>query len=142
MLKPEIRPEDGIKYYSHLLCYVDDILCIHHNADVVLEWLHKSLPLKLGFDRPGIYLGATLHKTRLHNEVWAWAMSPIKYVQEAVRNHASHLAANYGGKFRIPKKMENPNKMGYDPESDTSLNLDPDTTSFYLTIIGLQRWMI
>ena len=24
-LKPEIRPNDGVKYYSYLLCYVDDI---------------------------------------------------------------------------------------------------------------------
>ena len=35
--KPEIRPEDGIKYYSYSLCYIDDLLCIHHNADSVLE---------------------------------------------------------------------------------------------------------
>ena len=36
-LKPEIRLEDGVKYYSDILCYVDDILCIHHSADSVLE---------------------------------------------------------------------------------------------------------
>ena len=36
-LKPEIRPDDGVKYYSYLLCCVDDILCIHHNADSMLE---------------------------------------------------------------------------------------------------------
>ena len=36
-LEPEVRPEDGVKYYSYILCYVDDILCIHHNADSVLE---------------------------------------------------------------------------------------------------------
>ena len=40
-LVPEIRPKDGVKYYSYLLCYVDDILCIHHNANAMLEWLHK-----------------------------------------------------------------------------------------------------
>ena len=32
-LKPEIRPEDRSQCYSSILCYVDDILCIHHNAD-------------------------------------------------------------------------------------------------------------
>ena len=32
------------------------------------------------FGNPDIYLGAKLCKTRLHNEVWAWAMSPVKYV--------------------------------------------------------------
>ena len=83
-LKPEIRPEDGVQYYSYLLCYVDDILCIHQNADAVLEWLHKSLPLKPGFGNLDMYFGAKLHKTRLHNGKWAWAISPFKYIQEAV----------------------------------------------------------
>ena len=64
-------------------------------------------------------------------------MSPIKYVQEAVRNCAGHLAANYSGKFRLPKKTENPLKMGYDPELDTSSMLDPDAASYYLAIIGI-----
>ena len=51
-LKPEIRSEEGV-------CFVDDILCIHHNADAMPEWLHK----------PDMYLGAKLHKSRLHNQV-------------------------------------------------------------------------
>ena len=48
-LKPEIKPEDGVQYYYYLLCYVGDILCIHHNTDNMLEQLHKSFPLKLEF---------------------------------------------------------------------------------------------
>ena len=77
-------------------------------------------PLKLGYDKPDMYLGAKLCKTRLHNGVWAWAISLVKYVQEAVRNGTVHLAANYGGRFSLPKKEENPFKMGYDSELDTS----------------------
>ena len=68
-LKPEIRSEDGVKCYSYLLCYVDDILCIHHNANSMLEWLHKSFLLKPGFGNPDMYLGAKLQKTRLHHGV-------------------------------------------------------------------------
>ena len=139
LLKPEIRPDDGVKYFSSLTCYVGDILCIHHNADDVLEWLHMYLPLKLGFGSPNMYLGAKLCKARLHHGVWTWAMSPIKYVQEAVRNCTVHLSFNYGGKYRMPKKAENPFKMGYDPELGTSPELDPDAASYYLTIIGILR---
>ena len=62
-------------------------------------------------------------------------MSPVTYVQEAVRNCKVHLAANYGGRFRLPKKAENPFKMGYDPKLDTSPELDPDSVSYYLTIL-------
>ena len=36
-LKLEIKAEDGVKYYSYLLCYIDVILYIHHNADSMLE---------------------------------------------------------------------------------------------------------
>ena len=79
-LKPEIRPEDEVKYYSYLLCYIDDILYIHHNTEAMLDGLHKSFPLKLALGNPDVYLGAMLPKTRLHNGVWAWAISPAKYV--------------------------------------------------------------
>ena len=41
----------------------------------------------------------------------------------------------------MPKKAENPFKMGYDPELDTSQELDPDAASYYLTIIGILRWI-
>ena len=32
--------------------------------------------------------------------------------------------------------------MGYDPELDTNPKLDPDAASYYVTIIGILRWMI
>ena len=104
--KPEIRPEDGVKYYSYLLCYVDDILCIHHNADSMLERLDKSFLLKLGSGNQDMYLGAKLHKTSLHNGVWAWAMSPTNYVCEAVRNCTVYLSTNYASKYRMLKKAK------------------------------------
>ena len=69
-------------------------------------------------------------------------MSPVKYIQEAVGNCAVHLAFNYNDRFRLPQEAENPFKMGYDPELDTSPHLDPDAASCHLTIIGILRWMI
>ena len=33
-------------------------------------------------------------------------------------------------------------KMSYDPELDTSPELDSDAVSYYLIIIGIPRWMI
>ena len=86
-----------------------------------------------------MYLGLKLHKTRLFNGVWAWAKSPFKYVHEAVKNYTAHLSTNYGGKYRMLKKAENPFKMGYNPELDTSHELNPKTASYYLTIISILR---
>ena len=42
----------------------------------------------------------------------------------------------------MPKMAENTFKMGYDPELDTSPDLDPYAALYYLTIIGVLRWMI
>ena len=64
-------------------------------------------------------------------------MSPVKYVQEAVRSCASQLAANGGSKFELPKNAQNPNKLGYDPVLDTSPNLDLEAASYYLTRIDI-----
>ena len=66
----------------------------------------------------------------------------MEYGHGLVRNCIAHLLSNYGGKYRMPKKAENPFKMGYDPELDTSPELDPDAVSYYLTTIGVLKWMI
>ena len=42
----------------------------------------------------------------------------------------------------MTKKAENLFKMGCFPEMDTSQESDPDTASYYLTIIGVIKWMI
>ena len=70
-LKLEIRPKNGVQYYSYLLCYVNDILFIHDNAQAVLQWLHKYLTLKSGLGKTYVDLNAKLHKTGLNNGVWA-----------------------------------------------------------------------
>ena len=36
----------------------------------------------------------------------------------------------------MPKKAESPFKMGYDPELDTSPELDSDTVSYFLTLLA------
>ena len=69
-------------------------------------------------------------------------MNPAKYVHEVVRNCKVHLSTKYGGKYKMPKKAENPFKMGYDSEYDISPELDPDAASYYLTIISMLRLMI
>ena len=48
-------------------------------------------------------------------------MSPVKYVQEAVKICTAHLAAIYGSEFRLLWRAENPFKMSCDPELNTSI---------------------
>ena len=54
-MKLERRPEDGFKYYSYILCYMHDILCIHHDK------LNEYVPLKpSSVGSPDMYLGTKL----------------------------------------------------------------------------------
>ena len=46
--KPETRPWDKSKSHSYILKYEDDILCIHHDPDDVLNKLNCHAPLKPG----------------------------------------------------------------------------------------------
>jgi hypothetical protein len=79
------------------------------------------LPLKpTSVDDPDVYLGAKLRNVRLENGVYAWALSPSKYVSQAVANCVDHLDKNFDGKYKLPAKAENPFPTIYDPTSDTS----------------------
>jgi len=80
-MKAMTRPDDNVRYYAYILCYVDDILSIHHDPMSVMNEINGYLPLKPNsVGDPDIYLGAKLKQTRLPNSVWAWGLSPSKYV--------------------------------------------------------------
>ena len=83
---------DGDKYYAYILCYVDDVLVIHHDAMAQLDKIDKYFKLKSGsmWD-PEMYLGAELKEHETENGVWCWTMSPSKYVREAAKNCDTHL---------------------------------------------------
>jgi len=47
-MKPVVRPDDGFKYFAYILLYVDDCLCIHHDAVTVWQGLNKFFQMKPG----------------------------------------------------------------------------------------------
>jgi hypothetical protein len=101
--KAETRPADNFRYYAYILCYVDDILCVHHNPMSVLNLINGHMPLKPSLvGDPDIYLGAKLKMTRLDNGIWAWRLSPSKYVAQAVKNCAKHLTDKLHNCFCLP----------------------------------------
>ena len=91
-MKPEFRPQDKLEYYSYILCYVDNFLCIHHNPEDVLNKLNGYMLLKPdSVMSPNMYLGTKLKCMQLCNGIWAWPMSPSKYVLEAVRIYEEYV---------------------------------------------------
>ena len=142
-LKAVTRPEDNVRYYAYILCYVDDILCIHHNPMSVMNKINGYLPLKpISCGHPDIYLGAKLKLTQLPNRVMAWELSPSKYLVQAVKNCQLHLADKLNGKYSIPARANNPFPVDYDPSADLSDILGPECSSFYQHLIGVMRWMV
>ena len=142
-MKREVRPDDNFVYYSYILCYVDDILVVHHAPKGILTEIDKFFKLKpASIGDPDIYLGAKLRKMTLNNGVWCWSISPSKYVQEAVRNCETHLRENFDGKYKLQKNAPNPFPYHYEPEIDISPALNPEMASYYQSLIGIMRWMV
>ena len=141
--KAETNPYDSARYYAYILCYVDDILVMNHDPETVLKEIDGYMPLKNPNDMEvDIYLGTKLKETKLPNGIWAWGMSPSKYVQQAVKNCESQLIKDFDGRYTLPSKADNPFPTTYEPELDTSEPLDPTGASFYSHIIGVMRWMV
>ena len=135
-------PPDGHKYYSYILLYVDDVMCIHHDGVGALNLIDKYFHMKEGsIGDPDMYLGAKLRKTILPNGVEAWAMSPSKYVQEAVKNVEGHLSKEKGG-MKLAKRANTPYLRDYKPKLDMSPELGPTEAQYYQSQVGVLQWMV
>jgi hypothetical protein len=100
--KAKTRPQDNVWYYAYILCYIDGVLCMHHNAMSVLNRINKYLPLKpTSLGDPDIYLGAKLKQTQFPNGIWAWGLSPSNYVNQAMQNCQTHLTQKLDGHYII-----------------------------------------
>jgi hypothetical protein len=136
--KAETRPDDNFRYYAYILCYVDNILCVHHNPMTILNMINGYMLLKPSLvGDPDIYLDVKLKMTQLENGIWAWGLSPSKYVTQAVKNCAKHLIHKLNNHFHLPQRAVNPFPYDYCPELDLSDPLDPERSSFYQHLIGV-----
>ena len=72
----------------------------------------------------------------LDNGVEAWALSPIKCVQEAVQNVEEYLGSNFSGQS-LPTSASSPWPCNYMPELDSTSELKPDLANYYQLQIGV-----
>ena len=78
-MKSEVKP-NGDRYWSHILCYMDNVLVVHHDTMKILMRVDKYFKLKPALiGDPDMYLGAKLRRVRQPNGVEAWTISPSKY---------------------------------------------------------------
>ncbi len=136
------KKADGSSYYEYILLYTDDTLCVSENPERVLrEEIGKYFELKEeSIGPPKIYLGGRVRKVELENGTQAWSFSSSQYVQAAVAN-----VEKYVGKldrWNLPAKADTPMRTSYRSELDVSPELDPTLPAYYMSLIGVLRWIV
>ena len=117
--RPAVKP-DSFEYYGYILCYVDDLLAISHDAQKVLKSVQDTFKFKDDkINKPDLHLGAQLDEMSVDG-FEGWTMSSEKYVKSAIENIEQMLAET---NQRLPTKCQTPLSSGYRPELDTSPEL-------------------
>jgi hypothetical protein len=132
---------NGFKYWELILCYVDDLLCIHEDPTIALKQIQNS-NFKLKDDKieePASYLGADLSKIDNKNGKPCWAISSDSYCAAFVTNTETILKAKG---VRLPSKCVTPLQNGYKPELDCTGELKAAGVQRYQEIIGCLRWAV
>ena len=117
---------------------MDDILCIHHNVDSVLQNLYQSFPIKSGYGDPDMCLGAKFCKIRFHNEIAMNSTNMSMRQWEIVKL----TLGKYNGRLRSNMKTENPFAMRDDLDMDISPELWPEAALCSHSIIDNVSWMV
>jgi hypothetical protein len=142
-MRPAKR-SDGSEYYEYILLYTDDALVISENPESVLRnELGRYFTLKEeSIGPPKIYLGGGVRKVQLDNGVECWAFSSSQYVNAAVKNVEEYLEKHPDPKWKMPKNANTPTRTSYRPELDVSPELGPVEAAYYMSIIGILRWIV
>ena len=136
------KKSDGSTYYEYILLYTDDVLIVSDNAESVLRTgIGRYFDLKeSSIGPPKLYLGGHVRKVTLDNGAKAWAFSSSQYARAAVKNVESYL--NTQDRWSLPKKAETPMTTSYRPELDITTELSPVDASYYMSLIGILRWIV
>ena len=90
-IHPAVKP-DGTEYYKYIMCYVDDILSVSHDAKSILQSLQEQFKLKGDkIEPPDMYLGAQLGTMQVKGNE-GWFMSSEKYVKSANTEHRGNTS--------------------------------------------------
>ena len=77
---------DRTEYYKYIMCYVDDILSVSHDAKSILQSLQGQFKLRGDkIEPPDIYLGTQLGTMQVEGNK-GWFMSSEKDEKSAIQN--------------------------------------------------------
>ena len=137
-IHPAVKP-DGSEYYEYIMCYINDILSVSHDAKSILQSLQGQFKLKGDkIEPPDMYLGAQLGTMQVKRND-GWFMSSEKYVKSAIQNIEETL---HKMGQRLPSKCKTPLAYGYHPELDVTPELKADGLQQYQKLIGILWWVV
>ena len=139
-MRPGLK-KDGSPCYAYVLLYVDDALAIGSDAESIIRNLGRYFELKeSSVGPPKLYLGGSIRKVELENGAKAWTMISSKYCQAAVANVKRYLENHK--EYVFPKGCDTPMTTSYRPELDVTPVLKPGMSSYYMSLIGILRWVV
>jgi hypothetical protein len=104
-LRPAVEP-DGFEHCEHILCCVDDVLCMSNDPKKSMKRVQEDFKLKDDkMEEPDVHLGAALTEMKLDNGKLCWTASPEQCAKAADANVEEDLAKS--GK-RLPSKCATP----------------------------------
>ena len=135
------KKEDGSEYYEYVLLYVDDCLCVSEDPKNALMKISKYFPMKpSSLGPPKVYLGGKVSQVILPNGVKAYSYSASQYLHEAIRGVEDYLEKR--GRKLSGKRVGTPLPANYHPELDVSPELMDDEATYYMSLIGILRWIV
>ena len=137
------KTSDGQEYYSYLVVYVDDVLCINKDPKKVLDMINRDYRLKELPAQPTMYLGADISKYNINRVgTTCWAMSSDSHIKKAL-DVVTNRMRECGVTFKSSNKTtEHPfSSQSYRPELDISEECDEDQVEFYQSLVGILRWL-
>ena len=139
-MRPEGK-EDGSEYYEFVLLYVDDCLFVSEDPKNTLMKISKYFLMKPSLLGPQkVYLGGKVSQVILPNGVKAYSYSASQYLHEAIRGVEEYLDKK--GRKLSEKRVGTPLPTNYHPELDVSPELMNDEATYYVSLIGILRWIV
>ena len=138
---------DGTKYYSYLVVYVDDVLCISENPKRIMDQIHEGFRLKDGIAPPKIYLGTDVREMDIDpshattNEK-CWSLGSENYMKEAIKVASRHME-KHDIKPTLTRRTGRNTPFDnhlYRPELDESPYCSDELATVYQNLIGILRW--
>ncbi len=149
-LKAAVKPCGRKEYYSYIMVYVDDLLCIDlEPQQKYMDQVNESLKLKKGsVEKPKVCLGANCQiNLSLTSGETCWGMSAKQYCWDEVKHVKSKLKESgheFNKKF-LSDLLYSPKGLfsntEYKPELDATEPCNDDEAKYFMNLIGVLRWM-